>query len=619
MTTIQFLTGWAIRSSILILSGALLLRVLRVKDPAVRLAAWTAVLCGSLAIPALTAALPKVPLAIAPMVSGRWEAPVADSVAAPLEAMPRAQAGLESHRAGVTQGFDWGRTAVTAYVLVALALLLRLCVGLAIALRLLCRSRSTGRATDRIEIRESEHLTVPVTIGIARPAIVLPVDWRQWDAAKLDAVLAHERSHVRRRDPAVQVLSALHRALLWHSPLSWFLHTRIVRVAEEASDDAAVAATRDRAYYAAVLLEFARGPQGASEGARRRRASWLSASAGVPMARYGRPDQRIDRILDETATSRGVTRWSLAAILVLGSPLAYLAAAAGPRSAPPTPPAAQPAPAQTLTPKPPAPAVPTVKPSAVASAQPERAQDYVTGLGSVTPFYTVTVKSRVDGELLAVSFKEGELVQKGQLLATIDPRPYQAQLQQAEGRLAEDQAKLNKARAEMDRYRNLVTQGVIPRPQFDSQAGEVAQLEARLSTSRANVENAKLQVQYSRIVAPITGVVGLRLIDPGNIVHASDSTGILVITQLQPIAVVFTIPENDLPRVRARLSDGVSLPVDTWSRDDTVRIATGRLTAIDNQIDPAVGTAKLKAVFNNQDGALFPNQFVLTHLALSPR
>jgi hypothetical protein len=247
--------------------------------------------------------------------------------------------------------------------------------------------------TERIEIRESDRIAAPVTLGIWRPAILLPADWREWNAAKLDAVLAHERSHVKRYDPAVQLLSALHRALLWHSPLSWFLHKRIVRVAEEASDDAALAVTSDRPFYAEVLLEFMQR--------RRRRASWV----GVPMARYGRPDQRIHRILDGTALSRGVTRWSLAGIFVLGAPLAYLVAAANPQNAP------QP---------------PRVKAAAAPDPAPQVAahSPYLSGLGSVSAFYTVLVKPRVSGELMSMDFKEGDSVREGQLLATIDPQPY---------------------------------------------------------------------------------------------------------------------------------------------------------------------------------------------------
>jgi len=240
MTTIQFLAEWGLRSSILILSGAVLLWALRVKDPAIRLTAWTAMLCGSLAIPVLAAALPKVPLAMVrravPRVAAR---PVAEPVvvpgAAPAPIGLVSSQGSNSAKSGDRRiaRFDWARAAVTIYGLTALALLLRVSLGLAIGLRLLRNSRKTGRSTAGIEIRESDRVAAPVTLGIARPAIVLPVDWRRWADAKLDAVVAHERSHIRRHDPAVQLLSAIHRALLWYSTLSWFLHRRIVRVAEE--------------------------------------------------------------------------------------------------------------------------------------------------------------------------------------------------------------------------------------------------------------------------------------------------------------------------------------------------------------------------------------------------
>ena len=238
MTTIQFLAEWAVRSSILILGGALLLRIFHVKDPSVRLAAWTVMLFGSWAIPVMTSALPKLPV----VVRSPAEAP------ASLRATALAPVAA---RAGAPRPFDWTRAAVVAYALVALALLLRLCAGLLLSLRLLRASRATGRAMEGIQIRESDRIASPLTLGIARPKIVLPCDWRAWEAAKLDAVLAHERSHIQRYDPVVQLLSAIHRALPWYSPLSWFLHQRIVRVAEEASDDAAVAVTHDRILYAA--------------------------------------------------------------------------------------------------------------------------------------------------------------------------------------------------------------------------------------------------------------------------------------------------------------------------------------------------------------------------------
>jgi beta-lactamase regulating signal transducer with metallopeptidase domain len=306
MTTILF--EWALRSSILIVSGALLLWVLRVKDASIRWAAWTAMLCASLAIPALTVALPKLPLVVMRVAPPRIEAPVVvyHAPEEPTPAVSPSYVGVEKRGNAVSKPFDWARAAVMIYVPVALALLLRLSLGLAMSLRLLRRSRVTGRATEGIEIRESDRVAPPVALGIAHPAIVLPGDWREWDSAKLEAVLAHERSHIRRHDSAVQLLSAIHRALLWHSPLSWFLHRRIVRAGEEASDDAAVAVTGDRALYAEVLLDFIQ------------RGVWGANWQGVPMSRYGRADQRIHRILDGTVLSHGVTRWSLAAILDFG-------------------------------------------------------------------------------------------------------------------------------------------------------------------------------------------------------------------------------------------------------------------------------------------------------------
>ena len=326
-----------------------------------------------------------------------------------------------AHEAPASTPFDWVRATLIVYALVAGALLTRLGMGLYMSGWLRRKSSSTGRVTEGIEIWESDILDSPVALGVARPAILLPNDWILWDAAKLDAVLAHERSHIRRHDPTVQFLSAMHRALLWFSPFSWFLHREIVRVAEEASDDAAVESTGDRAFYAKVLLEFlGRGV---------RSTNWL----GVPMARYGRPDQRIHRILDGTAVSASATRWSVAAILALGLPLAYVVAVARPVSGQPSVPfaAAPPAPAE---------------PQASAAAAPQKEAAYLAGLGAVTA-YTVTVKSRVDGQLMSVSFKEGDTVQAGQMLATIDPRPYQLQLTQAEGQLARSQAQLADFRA----------------------------------------------------------------------------------------------------------------------------------------------------------------------------
>jgi multidrug efflux system membrane fusion protein len=262
-------------------------------------------------------------------------------------------------------------------------------------------------------------------------------------------------------------------------------------------------------------------------------------------------------------------------------------------------------------------AVHMVVPVAAVPAKLGDMNQYISAIGTVTAYNTVTVKSRVDGQLDKVNFTEGQLVKAGDLLAEIDPRPYQVQLAQAEGTLAKDLASLENAKVLLARDQELYNQRVLARQDLDNQQAAVGQYAGSIESDKGAVDNAKLQLVYSRITSPITGRVGLRLVDAGNIIHATDATGLAVITQLQPIAVDFGIPEDDLPSLETAMKANPQLPVEAYDRDFKHKLAAGTLLTTDNQIDQSTGTIKLKASFPNQDSSLFPNQFVNAKLLVN--
>jgi len=258
-------------------------------------------------------------------------------------------------------------------------------------------------------------------------------------------------------------------------------------------------------------------------------------------------------------------------------------------------------------------------PVAVTAAQRRDLPVYLDGLGSVEAFNTVTVKSRVDGQMMEVRFKEGQEVHQGDLLAIIDPRPFEVALAQAQANHAKDQAQLADAKLIAQRDGQLLKDGIIPQQQYDTQVALTNQLQAAVAADQAQIDSAKLNIDYAHITAPIDGRVGLRLVDPGNIVHASDQNGLLVITQMQPIAAIFTLPEDNLAAVNNRMRSGATLQVLALSRDNGTEITSGTLLTIDNQIDQTTGTFRLKAVFDNKDRALWPNQYVNARLLIDTK
>jgi membrane fusion protein, multidrug efflux system len=253
---------------------------------------------------------------------------------------------------------------------------------------------------------------------------------------------------------------------------------------------------------------------------------------------------------------------------------------------------------------------------AMATAVSGDIQVRIPALGTVTPTATVTVKTQISGQLQQIAFKEGQVVRQGEFLAQIDPRPYQAALQQAQGNLARDAAQLANARLDLKRYQDLIRTNLVAQQQLDAQAALVAQLEGTIVGDTAQVNAAKLNLQYAHIVSPVAGRAGLRQVDQGNYVTPGDPNGIVVVTELQPITVIFPIPEDNVSAVMKRFRQGEALEVDAYDRANTTLLARGRLITVDNVIDTTTGTVKLRAHFDNQDYALFPNQFVNIQLLL---
>jgi multidrug efflux system membrane fusion protein len=264
---------------------------------------------------------------------------------------------------------------------------------------------------------------------------------------------------------------------------------------------------------------------------------------------------------------------------------------------------------------------PASRPQPVVAAQARQGSIDVVldALGTVTPRNIVTVRSRVDGQLINIAFREGQMVKAGDLLAEIDPRTYQVQLTQAQGQMAKDQALLANARVDLQRYQTLLAQDSIAKQQVDTQEALVRQYQGVIDADQGAVDSAKLQLSFTRITAPIAGRVGLRQVDPGNMIHASDANGLVVITQMQPTTVVFPVPEDNLPRVMKRLQSGDTIAVEALDRSQKVQLGTGKLVTADNQIDTTTGTVKLKAEFANENGILFPNQFVNVRMPVERR
>jgi RND family efflux transporter MFP subunit len=425
----------------------------------------------------------------------------------------------------------------------------------------------------------------PGVLGVWRPVLLLPEGIRErLSPAQFQTVIAHELCHVRRRDNLTAAIHLFVEALFWFHPLVWWIKARLIEEQERACDEEVLRLGNDPQIYAETILKLCEFYLAAP----------LICVAGMTGSDLKKRIEEImrNRVPQQLSVSRQALL-AIALIAVLAAPFMIGVVRAKGVSAQ----FAQPETLAAVTPPPQgsqAPLFPT--------APRARGAD-LRALGTVVGATTISVRPRIEGQLMAVGFNEGDRVQGGQLLASIDPRPFQIQLVQAQSQLSADQSDLARARV---RERTATSAG-----------DDIPQLEAKVGADQAKVDSAVLQLSYSEIRSPITGVAGLRLVDPGNIVRLSDTTPIVVITQLQPIAVLFNIPEDSLPQALALLRSGSNVTVEAWGHDDSAKLATGRLVAVDNQIDTTTGTVKLKAVFGNKDNALFPNQFVNVRMLLN--
>ena len=580
----------------------LFLRACKVRHPAAQHAVWTAVLAGMLLLPVIGATVPHWSLAVPRFLTVPVPAPAASRAPA-LGRPDSSPTGDASVTLALPSGSATGRERqpiLWVYSAGLLALILYRMLGFALVRRVAARSRPMARRP----LRESSDVVSPVTIGILRPTVILPSGWRAWTAHTRRSVLIHEFAHLRRRDAWVSLLSRLVECVFWFHPLAWWTSRRVADLAESACDAAVVAKTRDAAGYARVLLEFAAAVTGAGRRATLPGLAMASSAMG----------RRIDRLFQLPATPPRLSR-TRPLLALLGIPIVSLAATVGFReriAGTPQPPstaavrAVAAAPALVAQNRPPA-----------APAPARRESSPLVFLGTVTPAASVTVRPLIDGQLLSVDFREGETVKEGQLLATIDPRAYETRLDQVRARLEQDRAQLASEEAALAHKQQLFNQKLVGADEVAAATANIAGLKGKLATDNGELFNAQLRFSQTRIVAPIGGIAGFRQVDPGNVVHAGDSTVIVVIKQVQPAAVLFDLPEDYVPSVRALLAQHPGTAVEAWNRDQSTRIAVGRLAAMDNQIDPAAGTIKVKALFDNKDGALLPGQFVNIRLPLA--